>query len=137
MIMSIDPGDTTGIARWYTDGSFIDKFKLPYEDAIDYLAHANGISTLVLEDFRLRHGKAVAQTGSKFAAVQVIGAAKLYCRIHHTAYFAQSPQILKIAALHSGTDIPLKSHIDDDVSAYLHGYYWFESRGVLKPLARV
>jgi hypothetical protein len=137
MILSIDPGDSTGLARFYMDGSLVDKFKLPYENAIEYLSHVNGVSAIVIEDFRLRRGKAMQQSGSKFPAVQVIGAAKLYCRIHDTGFFAQSPQILKIAALHSNTHIPLKGHIDDDVSAFLHGWYWFESKGILKPVSLV
>lgn len=135
--MSIDPGDKTGIARWYMDGTFIDKFILPYEDAIEYLAHANGISAIVIEDFRLRRGKALQQSGSKFPTVQVIGAVKLYCRIHNTAYFSQSPEILRLSALHSDTKIPLASHIPDDIAAYLHGWYWFEAKGILKAISRV
>ena len=137
MIMSIDPGDTTGFARWYGDGTLIDKQKMPYEDFLGYLAHVNGISAIVYEDFRLRRGKAVAQSGSKFPAVQVIGAVKLYSLMHHVPNFAQSPQIMKIAALQSDTVIPLASHIDDDVAAYLHGWYWFAAKGILKPLSRV
>jgi hypothetical protein len=137
MIMSIDPGDTTGFARWYGDGTFIDKHKMPYEEFLSYLAHANGISAIVYEDFRLRQGKAIAQSGSKFPTVQVIGAVKLYSLMHHVPHFAQSPQILKIAALQSDTQVPLKGHIDDDVSAYLHGWNWFVTKGVLKPLSRV
>lgn len=137
MILSIDPGDSTGLATFSRKGELLERWIMSAEDTIDYLSYAEGITAIVCEDFRLRHGRAVAQSGSKLITVQVIGAVKLYCKIHHITLIMQGPDILPVAALHSGVAQPSNHALSHDIDAYNHGYYYFEKIGVLKPKPRI
>lgn len=101
-----------------------------------YLARTDDYEAIVYEDFRLRHGKAVAQTGSRFEASQVIGAIRLYARIHGTALYRQDTGVPAIAQLHSGVRPPANHKLSHDIDAYNHGYYFFEQRGILLPARR-
>lgn len=139
MIVSIDPGDTVGIALWSNKGDLWAKMKMSLEEFIDWcdsppLPPGEKIKVAVIEDFTLRGHQAYRQRGSKLKASQGIGVAKAFAKRVGAKVVLQQPSILNIAAMHTGTKIV--QHYDDDVSAYLHGYWYFESVGILraKPL---
>lgn len=137
MIVSIDPGDTVGVCTWTEAGVLISQKKMSLEDFIIWcdgmadskLAEAM-ITVVVVEDFALWAHKAFSQRGSKMKASQGIGVAKSFARRVRAKLVTQSSSILKIAAMHTGTKVV--QHFDDDVSAYLHGYWYFENAGILK-----
>lgn len=134
MILSVDPGDTTGIAYWEDDGTFIEQEALPFEELLDKLKSFTGnITAIVCEDYRLRGGRQIAQTGSRFVAVQVIGALKLLAKEKKAKFVLQPANVLTVAALHSGVKRPTNHSKSHDVDAYNHGYYYFETLGLLKP----
>lgn len=134
MILSVDPGDTTGIAYWEDDGTFISKEALPFEELLDKLNGFTGnISAIVCEDYRLRGGRQVAQTGSRFVAVQVIGALKLLAKENKARFVLQQPTVLTVASLHSGVRRPSNHSKSHDIDAYNHGYYYLETQGLLTP----
>lgn len=134
MILSVDPGDTTGIAYWEDDGTFISKEALPFEEFLDKLNGFTGnISAIVCEDYRLRGGRQVAQTGSRFVAVQVIGALKLLAKENKARFVLQQPTVLTVASLHSGVQRPSNHSKSHDIDAYNHGYYYLETQGLLTP----
>jgi len=134
MILSVDPGDTTGIAYWEDDGTFISKEALPFEELLDKLNGFTGnISAIVCEDYRLRGGRQVAQTGSRFVAVQVIGALKLLAKENKARFVLQQPTVLTVASLHSGVQRPSNHSKSHDIDAYNHGYYYLETQGLLTP----
>lgn len=135
-VLSVDPGDSTGLARWTRHAELVERWIMSSTDTISYLARTDDYEAIVCENFRLRHGKAVQQTGSKFEASQVIGAIRLYCRIHGTALHMQEPGILAVAQLHSGVKPPANHKLSHDIDAYNHGYYFFEQRGILLPARR-
>lgn len=134
MILSVDPGDTTGIAYWEDDGTFLEQEALPFEELLDKLKSFTGnITAIVCEDYRLRGGRQIAQTGSRFVAVQVIGALKLLAKEKKAKFVLQPANVLTVAALHSGVKRPTNHSKSHDVDAYNHGYYYFETLGLLKP----
>lgn len=135
MILSVDPGqERVGFACWRPHGKLICKFAMTFEEALNYLASLpTSYTDIVFEDYRLRQGKAVAQSGSRMETSQIIGAIKLLCILRDMKWHCQSPQILRLTGFHAGVDLP-KGHIEDAMSAYLHGYYWFETQGILKPV---
>lgn len=135
-VLSVDPGDSTGLCRWTPQGELIERWIMSSEETIGYLARTDDYEAIVVEDFRLRHGKAVQQTGSRFEASQVIGAIRMYCRIHGAALYRQEPNILPVAQLHSGVKPPANHKLSHDIDAYNHGYYFFEQRGILLPARR-
>lgn len=149
MLLSIDPGDKrVGLARWTETGKLEFNETLSFEDYLQYLLTLddlffNGFSDefapeftpltkVIVEDWRLRQGKGVKMTGSQFLSAQCIGAAKLFAKMYGAKVILQSPQILHVAAMHFGVKVPLKGHIPDDVSAKLHGLYYFEEHGILE-----
>jgi hypothetical protein len=133
MVISVDPGETTGIAYWENDGTFISREALPQDDLLDKLETLSDVTVIVTEDYRLRQGKQMVQTGSRFVAVQIIGALKAYARRVGAKFVLQPANILTIAALHSGVKRPSNHAISHDIDAYNHGYYYFETKGLLQP----
>jgi hypothetical protein len=130
-VLAIDPGETVGVAVFTERGKAITLNEYPSDEFFDRLAEyqPGKLTTVVVEDYRLRQGKQMQQTGSRFETVQCIGAARLFALIHGLDFHRQSPQILTVTAKHMHIHLP-SGHIQDRTSALLHGYRFFiESRG--------
>lgn len=133
MVISVDPGDTTGIAYWTDQGQFVEREALSQEQLFDKLEILENVTAVVCEDYRLRQGKQMVQTGSRFVAVQIIGALKAYARRVNAKFVLQPANVLTVAALHSGVKRPSNHSRSHDIDAYNHGYYYFETKGLLQP----
>jgi hypothetical protein len=133
MVISVDPGETSGIAYWTDTGEFVEKEALTQEQLFDKIEQLENVTAIVVEDYRLRQGKQMVQTGSRFVAVQIIGALKAYARRVGAKFFLQPANVLTVAALHSGVKRPSNHAISHDIDAYNHGYYYFETKGLLAP----
>ena len=133
MIISVDPGETTGIAYWSDKGDFVEKEALTQEQLFDKIESLENVTAIVCEDYRLRQGKQMAQTGSRFVAVQVLGALKAYSHKVGAKFVLQPANVLTVAALHSGVKRPSNHAKSHDIDAYNHGYYYFETKGLLQP----
>ena len=133
MVISVDPGETTGIAYWSDQGEFVEREALNQETLFDKLEQLDNVTIVVCEDYRLRQGKQMVQTGSRFVAVQIIGALKAYARRVGAKFVLQPAQVLTVAALHSGVKRPSNHAKSHDIDAYNHGYYFFETKGLLQP----
>jgi hypothetical protein len=134
MVISVDPGETTGIAFWGDDGTLLSKTTYDMDQLLEYTAkNYDNIRVIVCEDYRLRQGKQMVQTGSRFVAVQVIGALKSLAKRVGAKFVLQPANVLTVAALHSGVKRPSNHAISHDVDAYNHGYYYFETKGILHP----
>ena len=133
MVISVDPGESSGIAYWSDKGEFVEKEILTEEELFDQLERLENVTVVVCEDYRLRQGKQMVQTGSRFVAVQIIGALKAYARRCGSKFVLQTPNVLSVASLHSGIKRPSNHSKSHDVDAYNHGYYYFETKGLLQP----
>lgn len=133
MVVSVDPGETTGIAYWTDKGELINRETLTQDELMDKLETLSDVTAIVCEDYRLRQGKQMVQTGSRFVAVQIIGALKAYARRVGAKFILQPANVLTIAALHSGVKRPANHARSHDIDAYNHGYYYFETKGLLQP----
>jgi hypothetical protein len=133
LVISVDPGDTTGIAYWKDNGEFIEKEMVDFEQLVDRLEALENVTAVVCEDYRLRQGKQMVQTGSRFVAVQALGALRAYAHRVGADFVLQQPNILTIAAMHSGVKQPSNHSLSHAVDAYNHGYYFFETKGLLSP----
>ena len=133
MVISVDPGDTSGIAYWSDTGEFVEKEMLTQEELFDKIEKLENVTAIVCEDYRLRQGKQMVQTGSRFVAVQIIGALKAYARRVGAKFILQPANVLTVAALHSGMKRPTNHSRSHDIDAYNHGYYYFETEGLLQP----
>jgi hypothetical protein len=133
MIISVDPGESSGIAYWSDKGEFVEKEILTEEELFDELERLENVTVVVCEDYRLRQGKQMVQTGSRFVAVQIIGALKAYARRVGAKFVLQTANVLSVASLHSGIKRPSNHNKSHDIDAYNHGYYYFETKGLLQP----
>jgi hypothetical protein len=134
MVISVDPGETTGIAFWEDDGTFISRTTLDMEGLLEFASSDQPeLKTIVCEDYRLRQGKQMVQTGSRFVAVQIIGALKALAKRSGAKFVLQPANVLTVAALHSGIKRPSNHAKSHDIDAYNHGYYYFETKGLLQP----
>jgi hypothetical protein len=133
-VLSVDPGEKVGVCLW-SDGvelfrRIVHLEKLP----LFLMEHTDTVlSTIVYEDYigyaaQSHNGR---QTGSRFVAAQAIGMLKMFAIPRNIELVRQPSGILRIAAMHSGTKIPAKGHIPDEVSAYLHGFYYLETQRLL------
>ena len=134
--LSVDPGENVGYALW--DGTEC------YENAtvkrnrfMQMLTdgYFDGVHRVVAEDFTLFRGRAQKQTGSKMPASLVLGALELWCRQQGIWLHKQHSGILSVASKHANRPLPA-GHCPDDLSAYLHGYYYLETFDNLSPVHR-
>ena len=133
MVISVDPGETSGISYWSDKGEFVEKEMLTQEELFDKIEKLENVTVIVCEDYRLRQGKQMVQTGSRFVAVQIIGALKAYAQSVGANFVLQPANVLTVASLHSGIKRPSNHSRSHDVDAYNHGYYYFETKGLLAP----
>lgn len=134
-VVSIDPGDTCGVALWSVHGLLYWKKKMSLEEFIDWCEEFDSsLSIVVCESYTHRPGQRYEKKGSKMKASQGIGVAKSLAKKHKAKFVSSDPTVLRITALHADVKVPQKSHIDDDVSAYLHGFRYFIDAGILKPV---
>lgn len=136
-LLSVDPGEHVGIALWSETGELEENYILSRDDFMIALVDGlfEGVDTVVAEDFRLFRNKAQRQVGSKMPASLALGALELWCRQHKIWMHKQPPGILNMAAMHADVQLPA-GHLPDSLSAYLHGYYFLEGRGILRPIDR-
>ena len=120
-VLVFDPGHTTGWA-FLSDGKIeAGSFKM-WDDVWDlfYRYLVRGLTTVVIESFILRRGKALALSGSRLETVQVIGYIKAICDYFRLQYVEQQPSCksLKIAKIEE-----LSVHSMDAVR---HGLYYLK-----------
>lgn len=133
-VLSIDPGESIGFAEWTLEGDLLykDKYDLGYfMQKMEWVIQSQTVHTMIVEQWAFDPGK--TQRGNKMISSQVIGMATLAAYMGRAELVFQDRRVLKIAALHAGVEIPKNGHFDDDVSAYLHGFYYFETKGILEP----
>jgi len=120
-VLVFDPGGTTGWA-FLSDGKIEAGSFNMWDDVWDLVGSytSKGISTVVIESFILRRGKALALSGSRLETVQVIGYIKAACDYFAIEYVEQQPacKSIKIAKI-EGLDI----HAMDAVR---HGLYYLK-----------
>lgn len=133
MILFADPGDTTGLALFNDEtGEFIDKWQSNFEELLeDLVSMKHHLSTIVVEDYRLRQGKQMAQTGSRFQAVQVIGALKYHAKIKALPFELVNVQAKTLGAMYSGVKQPSNHKLSHEIDAYNIGIYWLVTHDII------
>lgn len=132
--VSFDPGVTTGVATWDEEGNLLRNIGVQQAglDALLYgFEQINTIKVFVVEEYRVYASKAVAHIGSKVETAQVIGQISATARRMGIEVVMQPATILNIAMMWAQVKKP-KGHLPDDVSAYLHGYYYLHRKGIIK-----
>ena len=134
MILVVDPGDTTGYALFEEDGELYLKGQADFDKFLDFLLK-NSFDSIVVEDYRLRKGKQAQQTGSRFQAVQVIGALKYIARQEEIPFELVSVQAKTLGSMYSGVKPPSDHKKSHEIDAYNIGIYWLVDNKIIEPPA--
>lgn len=139
--ISWDPGGsqtrrTTGIAYWDQKANLIETKSLTeteFDEEIDIIPST--VHTFIIEEYRPRGN--VNHTGNRMLTSQRIGDIKGYARRHSIKVIEQPSKILTIAAMWTQYKWPKdekskKKHLEDYISAYLHGYYYLFNQGLIR-----
>lgn len=137
MILVVDPGDTSGVAIFTEEGKFVYKGQYKFEPLLTMLLNVpmlvkgQEVTKIIVEDYRLRAGKQAQQTGSRFQAVQVIGALKLLARQGGFDLELATTQAKTMGAMYSGIKPPSNHSKSHEIDAYNIGIYWLVSEKVI------
>jgi len=127
-VLVFDPGGTTGWAFLSEGKMEAGSFNM-WDDVWDIIHQraADDISTVVIESFILRRGKALALSGGKLETVQVIGYIKAVCDNYDIPYVEQQPacKSIRVAKIEG-----LNIHAMDAVK---HGLYYLKRHGEATP----
>lgn len=139
--LSIDPGEkTTGWAAFDSEGSELEFGKITggvnaFMDWLDSLVPKP--SEIIYENYRV--SPTINHGFSKVVTIQLIGMIKRYAHTNKILLHEQPNTVLKIGLKYAGF-YPLyydsqgkkKKHVDDEVSAYAHGVYYLQKKGIRK-----
>jgi len=132
MILVVDPGDTTGYALFYEDGELESKGQADFDKFLYFLLK-NSFDHIVVEDYRLRAGKQAQQTGSRFQAVQVIGALKYIALQENIPFELVTVQAKTLGSMYSGVKPPSDHKKSHEIDAYNIGIYWLVDNNIIEP----
>lgn len=136
MILVVDPGDTTGIALFTEEGELVEKGQHKFDCLLEEMSvKYRKASTIIVEDYRLRKGKQAAQTGSRFQAVQVIGALKYHAYLWGIEFLLVDVQAKTLGAMYSGVKQPSNHKLSHEIDAYNIGIYWLVKENIIAPPA--
>lgn len=131
MILVVDPGDTSGYAIFTEEGELSVKMQGEFSHLLELLRDAKNLTRIVVEDYRLRGGKQAQQTGSRFQAVQVIGALKYHAYLHNIEFELATVQAKTLGSMYSGVKPPSDHKKSHEIDAYNIGIYWLVSQGII------
>lgn len=134
MILVVDPGDTTGFAMFQDNGELFEKGQADFSKFLEVLYNSI-CSRIIVEDYRLRAGKQAQQTGSRFQAVQVIGALKYHAFLHDVQFELASVQAKTLGSMYSGVKPPSDHKKSHEIDAYNIGIYWLVDNKIIEPPA--
>lgn len=132
MILVVDPGDTTGYALFTEEGELKEKGQANFDKFLDVIA-LDKYDRIVVEDYRLRAGKQAQQTGSRFQAVQVIGALKFAAYLNEVPFELANVQAKTLGSMYSGVKPPSNHKLSHEVDAYNIGIYWLVANNIIEP----
>lgn len=132
MILVVDPGDTSGYALFHDNGELHKRGQAKFDEFLDFIL-SHSFDRIVVEDYRLRAGKQAQQTGSRFQAVQVIGALKFAAKIDNLPFELANVQAKTLGAMFSGEKAPSDHKKSHEVDAYNIGIYWLVDNKIIDP----
>lgn len=131
--LAIDPGETTGWATFNQEGKPQQFDKVKGREAVYVLLQSVQPTVLIVEDFNLFPWKARDQAFSSFEAVRVIGAIELWAWAKGATVVLQKPNIKSIGYKWAGLPTATQHKDSHERDAYVHGVYYLQSNGILKP----
>lgn len=132
--MACDPGNTSGVAIFNSDGSLNSMNQYVKEDFMDYLRDYPEPypRVVIIEEYRVFPNKASTHAYSKVDTIQIIGMIKAAAHKWGAEAVEQPLQAKTMGYKYAGMKPPSdhsKSHSPDAVA---HGYYYLVKNNVIK-----
>jgi hypothetical protein len=138
LIIALDPGNTTGVAEFSSEGKLLAMHQLDIPHLYDYLVELEETppEVIIYEEYVIMNHKIDAHRFSKVPTIQVIGAIvyaghKMKCKVVEQRREAKTLGY-KYANMLQPKDHK-KSHGPDAVA---HGYYYLINHKIVKPQVR-
>lgn len=93
------------------------------------------LKTIVVENFRLRPGKAAQQSWSELGTVKMIGSLEAIAWQLNVPLVYQEPSIKPMAYKQAGIEVPKNHAHSHATDAYAHGIYFLIKQGVVNPVS--
>ena len=136
--LALDPGDTSGWAKFNEDGSGNGFDNVHGKAALFQLLEDTAPSLIICEDYKLFPWKAANQSWSKLDTVRSIGAVEHYAWLRwgadwekHIIY--QDPKIKGVGYMWAGIPKPKAKSESHYADAYVHGVFYLQKNGIRKP----
>jgi hypothetical protein len=138
--VSWDPGGgqrrSTGMVSWDAQGQEISRAALNPQQldfTLQILENVKTIKVFIIEKY-VPYGH-VNHTGRKLVTSECIGQLKAFARRWGIRVVEQRSDIKRIAAMNAGVQWiwSAKKHMPDDIAAYLHGFYYLDKIGLIRP----
>lgn len=134
--LAVDPGGTTGWAKWDSEGNFLGFGEIKgANEFLDWLEQEK-FDVLILEIYRNRPGdKNKHNIWSTGPTQQTIGAIKRVAHKNKAVVVEQEASpCLAIGLRFLGLSNTYKGkHVPDKISAMAHGTYFLRKKGIVKP----
>lgn len=126
--ISVDPGQTTGWAKWNEEGEIVSYGKMKQEEFFNWFENQK-FKWLIIEIYRNRPG--ATNAWSKGETQQHIGVCKRHAAKIHARVVEQDPspclaiglRFLGVHEMYVDSKGKLQ-HVPDDISAMAHGEYY-------------
>jgi hypothetical protein len=139
--LSIDPGEkTTGWAAFDAAGQELEFGKVTGgpEGFMDWLENlVPKPAEIIYENYRIN--PTINHGFSKVVTIQLIGMIKRFAHTNKILLHEQPNTVLKIGLKYAGfystyydSKGKKKKHVDDQISAYAHGVYYLQKKGIRK-----
>ena len=129
-VLSIDPGETTGIAFFHNGKVLANTFE--GWSKVDHYIRKLQPTVIVVENFRLRRHAALSLVGSTFPVCQALGVVKYLAQYHSIPLVVQSPAVM--TAMHRV--VRPRGSSEHTLDALKHGLAYLEGQGLLGPYER-
>lgn len=144
MYIFIDPGETTGWAKFNSEGETTNLGQIRgFDNWCEWLSNninnmnSFDIIKIVAENFTLYPWKSQAQMWSEFETVQVLGALRYVCNRLNIPYETVPARDYPMGFRYQGMNVPPHSNpLHDQLVAHAHGVFYLQKRGIRKPQER-
>lgn len=130
-VLSFDPGTTSGWA-FQDENGFKDGGQCDLVTVLDVLDRNNDCDVIVVEDYKILRKKALAHSGSRVEAAQVIGIIKAWAHRNKKPVVLYPSSLKPIQQKHSGV-VPTGAHKHSHwIDAFNHGWWYLFQRKLVK-----
>jgi hypothetical protein len=133
--LAVDPGDTTGYARFNDLGDIISFGQIKESDFNDWLRDELGDNKylrVICEDYR-NHAWTRQTNWSRNKTSKKIGGLEAICNFFKIELVLQPNTVKAIGYMWGGIEVPTNHSISHQFDAYAHGVYHLQQEGIRKP----